>query len=314
MRDHRVHVVATGGTIASTGGDEREGAAPELTGEDLVSAVPDLESDLFVETVADRPGFDMGPDILATVCNHVNQAAEEVDGVVVTHGTDTLEESAYYLDLVLNDTTVVVTGAQRRPDETSPDGPANLRDAVRTAAEAPPGSYVVFDGEVHAARDVTKAHTQALSTFTSPETGPLATFTRDGLRWYRDPPSTPTLDIYQTEARVPVVQSGSGVPADAFERALPADGVVVAATGLGNVTSALGDALADAPEGLPLVVASRCLAGPMEAVYGTPGGAVTLRNHGVQFADDLPPWKARTALQLAIAAGRAEEFEQLVER
>jgi L-asparaginase len=122
-------------------------------------------------------------------------------------------------------------------------------------------------------------------------------------------PCPPTGALLPTEglaatADVAVVHSGLGVGADTLERALAAgvDGVVVEGTGLGNVTGALGDAIGEAVASVPVVVASRCHAGPTEAVYGTPGGAVTLRRHGVTFAGDLPASKARVALVVALTA------------
>lgn len=301
----RVHIIATGGTIASTADDD--GATPALSGESLVEAIPDIDdyADVTVEQLCQRPGFDMDLETLVTVAEQVRTATDAVDGVVVTHGTDTMAESAYALDLALDVGPVVFTGAQRRPDELSPDGPANLRDAVRAAAHErlTDGAFLAFNGELHAARDVVKAHTSALETFTSPGTGPVASLTRSEIRWHREPEgSAVTLDGLDTAGEVPIVTSGSGVDGAQVERALAAgvDGIVVAATGLGNTTAALGEALVDAVERVPVVVASRCHAGSTDAVYGTPGGAVTLARHGVVFADDLSPWKARIGLLLAI--------------
>ena len=298
-----VHVVATGGTIAST--DREGGATPTLDGKALLADVPDIEAEITVESIASKPGFDMDPTTIADIGDRARAVADDVSGVVVTHGTDTMEESAYYLDLTLQDIPVVFTGAQRRPDEVSADGPANLRTAVRAAAHerVTDGVYLAFDEELHAARTVTKAHTAALDTFTSPEAGPVARFTRDDVHWHCEPRSeTVTLPVAQTDATVPIVYSGSGADASQFERSVAAgaDGVVVAATGLGNVTSALGEAVQVAD--LPVVVASRCFAGPTEPVYGTPGGGQSLAAGGALFAGALPPWKARLKLALALAA------------
>lgn len=299
----RVHVVATGGTIAST--DREGGAAPTLDGETLLADIPDLAAEVTIESIASKPGFDMDPATVADVGDRARAVADDVAGVVVTHGTDTMEESAYYLDLTLSDIPVVFTGAQRRPDEVSADGPANLRTAVRAAADdrVTEGVYLAFDEELHAASTVTKAHTAALDTFTSPEMGPIARFTRGDVQWHREPRSkTPTLPVNQTDATVPVVHSGSGVDARLFERsvAVGADGIVVAATGLGNVTNALGEAIAVAD--LPVIVASRCFAGHTQPVYGTPDGGRSLADAGALFAGSLPPWKARLKLALALAA------------
>jgi len=307
-----VHVVATGGTIASTATEG--GARPSLDGAALVDAADlgGVTDEVTVETVAERPGFDMDLRVCADVAERVR--ASDADGVVVTHGTDTMEESAYALDRALGEgPPVVVTGAQRRPDEVGADGPANLRTAVRAAASdrLDRGASLAFDGELHAARPVTKAHTEALSTFTSPEAGPVASFSRGSVRWHRAPSTAGTAlgpDALRTAADrdVPVVVSGSGVPRSHFERAADgADGVVLAGTGLGNATAGLGEAVADAS--LPVVVASRCFSGPTDAVYGTPGGAVSLAEAGVTFAGELQPWKARIGLQLALATDRDAE-------
>jgi L-asparaginase len=320
-----VAVVACGGTIASEPGDD--GAAPEKTGDDLVAAVPAVSDHARVTTseVCSQPGFDVRwRDVLATAAAARDAVEEGADGVVVTHGTDTLADTAFALDLLTDlDAPVVVTGAQRRLDEPSSDAPANLALAVRAAADDrfAPGVHVAFDDELHAARDVVKGHSNALSTMTSPGTGPVATFTRAASRLVRAPergvavdPLADAIEGPDDVPEVPVVHSGTGVGADALERALDAGvgGAVVEGTGLGNVTGALGDAIGEAAESVPVVVAGRPPAGPTEPVYGTPGGAVTLAEHGATFAGDLPAAKARAALALSLAAGLdAEGIEAL---
>lgn len=307
-----MHVLACGGTIASTGGDD--GAAPEKTGAELVEAVPGLESLAHtpVTEVASRPGFDMNVETVVQLARTTRSTiADGADGVVVIHGTDTMEESAYYLDLALDvDTPVVFTGAQRRSDEVGFDGYANLLAAVEAATHErfrDAGSvYLAFDDEVHAARDVTKTHTSKLGTFRSPGTGPVAAVTREGLRFAREPGSrSVSIPALETDAEVAMVKSGLGVGVGQLEAALEAgvDGVVVEGTGLGNVTGPLGNAVKDAIEtGVPVVVASRCLAGHVAAIYGTDGGGHTLREHGAISAGDLPAHKARLKLMLALAA------------
>lgn len=305
-----VHVIATGGTIASTADGDDRGAAPELSGDELIEAVPELESyaDITVETIADRPGFDMSPAICARVATRINDLDSDTEGVVVTHGTDTLAETARYLDLTC-ELPVVVTGAQRRPDELGSDGPTNLLTAVRAAANdrVSGGSFVAFDEELHAAKTVRKSHTCALDTFRSPESGPIARFTRKRTHWYREPEgSEETLPIPDEHPTIPLVISASGVGPAGFDAAeARADGIVVAGTGLGNTTAELGDAIADAS--CPVVVTSRCHAGPSEPIYGTAGGAATLAacDH-VRFSHTTP-WTARIELILALASDRVDE-------
>ena len=320
-----VCVVACGGTIASEPDDD--GAAPAKTGADLVAAVPGVEDDATVSAreVCSQPGFDVRwRDLFGTAAAAQDAVTEGADGVVVTHGTDTLVDTAYALDLLTDiPAPVVVTGAQRRLDEPSSDAPANLTLAVRAAADErfENGVHVAFDGELHAGRDVIKAHSDALSTMTSPSTAPVATFTRAGSQIVREPergvtadplgsPNGP-LDVSDPAAaadrvpEVPVIHSGTGVTAAGIERAVDAGvgGIVIEGTGLGNATAAIGDAVADAIDEVPVVVAGRPVAGPTEPVYGTPGGAVTLADHGVVFAADLPAAKARVGLALGMAAG-----------
>ena len=324
-----VRVLSCGGTIASEPTDA--GAEPAKSGDDLVAAVPDLAdyADVSAVEVASHPGFDMQFSAVAGVAAAVHEGLDAgVDGFVVTHGTDTLADTAYALWLTLDpdrlgDRPVVVTGAQRRFDEPSSDAPANLTTAVRAATgeAVASGVYVAFDDELHAARDAVKTHTNKLDTFQSPGAGPVASFTRADARVHRPP--SPRRDESAADAgrlpvsalsaapdtEVAVVHSGLGVGAAGVERALSADvdGIVVEGTGLGNVTGALGDALSDAVESVPVVVASRCHAGPTEPVYGTPGGAVTLRDHGVYFAGDLSTAKARVKLRLALSTANGDE-------
>ncbi|WP_265112131.1 asparaginase domain-containing protein [Halosolutus halophilus] len=167
-----VTLLSTGGTIASTDADS--GPRPTQTGAQLLEAVPELEAHatLTVEDVAQVPSYELDAATLETIGERVREldADPTVDTVVVTHGTDTMEETAYYLDVtVRQETPVFLTGAQRRPDEVSPDGPSNLLTAVRAGRafveRDAGGTFVAFDEEIHSGRAVTKAHTSALEAF-----------------------------------------------------------------------------------------------------------------------------------------------------
>ena len=313
----RVHVVATGGTIAST--PDEEGAAPSLDGAALLESVPDLSAlaDLSVESVSQVPGFDVDFEVMATVAERARAAVDEgADAIIVTHGTDTMAETACFLDLTCSlPVPVVVTGAQRRLDEPSSDAPANLLAAVRAATHSrvTRGVFLAFDDELHAARDVRKVHSHKLAAFASPNDGPVATLTRAGVRFHREPQSEsvylPVADedepIEAPDARVELVVSAAGVDGTQVERAVEdgVDGLVVAGTGLGNATSELGEAIVDAIEGgVPVVLTSRCGAGTTGAIYGTPGGGQTLQDAGAIPGGDLTPWKARVKLALALDA------------
>ncbi|APW98450.1 L-asparaginase [Halobiforma lacisalsi AJ5] len=306
----RVRVLSTGGTIASTGGPD--GATPSKGGDELVAAVPELEgiATLETESVCDELSFHLSFENVASLARAVERAVEDgVDGVVVTHGTDTMEESAYYLDLAADaDLPVVFTGAQRPADAVSADGAGNLLQAVTVAADDrfTEGAYVAFADLVHAARWVTKARAGRPEGYASPAAGPVAEVTPDGVALRRDPRSeSVSLPALETTARVDLLPSGLGVDARQLERALEdgVDGLVLAASGIGNTTPEIGDAVADAVDGgVPVVVATRCYDGAVAARYGGPGGSRTLREHGAIPAGDLPPWKARIKLGLALSA------------
>jgi L-asparaginase len=318
-----ITVLSTGGTIASTSG--ADGATPGKSGEDLIAAVPELETyaDIEVAEVVQTPSFDMDIGSLTAIAERTRTAVDEgADGVVITHGTDTMEESAYYLDLVLDlDAPVIFTGAQRRSDEMSPDGPSNLLTAVRAASHerfrGTGGVYIAFDEELHAARDVTKSHMSDLSAFISPDKCPVARFTRERVRVHREPASwSDSVGVTTTSADVAMVKTGIGVDAQQVTNAFEAgiDGIVVEGTGLGNTTSALGDAIGEALEaGVPVVIASRCQSGAVAPVYGTPGGGETLRSHGAIEGGDLPAHKARLKLMLLIEEYSTDDLATLRE-
>ena len=305
-----VEILTTGGTIASTK-DGDGGATPERSGEALVETVPGLDAyaDVTVEEVANVPSFDLDFATLFDLRDAIESAAADgVDGVVVTHGTDTMEDSAYFVDRACEaDVPVAFTGAQRRPDEVSADGPANLLAAVRVASHErfidAGGTYVVFDEEVHAARGATKVHTSKLGAFGSPGRGPVAAVERDAFRFFRAPGSeTRTTSADPPLPDVRTVKSGVGVGSDGIEAALAdgVDAIVLEGTGLGNATSAIGEAVSAAVEGgTPVVVTSRCHGDAVRPVYGTPGGGATLADRGAVFAGDLPTEKARIELALA---------------
>lgn len=306
-----IAVIGTGGTIAST--QNEAAATPQKSGAELVEAVPELSeyATLTVQDIAQVASFDIDIDTIADIGDAAADAiADGADGIVVTHGTDTMEESAYVLDLTREfDVPVVFTGAQRRSDEHSPDGPANLLAAVRAATDdrlqAAGGVYVAFDMELHSPRDVTKTHTSALGTFKSPGKGPIASVTRDDIRMHRRPGShSASIAVTRSSADVRMIKSGVGVGARQVEsaREQAVDGLVIEGTGLGNTTSALGSAIGDTVErGLPVVVASRCHAGATAPVYGTDGGGQTLVDNGAVQAGDLSAHKARLKLALSLA-------------
>lgn len=306
----RIRVLATGGTIASTAG--KDGATPTLTGDDLVDAVGEIETyaDVEVEHVCDELSFHLGFDQIADLARAIERAAGEgVDGIVVTHGTDTMEESAYYLDLVLDvDVPVVLTGAQRPADAVGADGPGNLLGAVRTAADDrfESGVFVAFSDRIHAARWVTKAHASAPDAYASPAAGPVGEVIANGISLRRRPRSeSVTLPTTTMTATVKMLHSGLDVEDTLLRHAIVdgVEGIVLAASGLGNTSRRLGDTVGEAVDrGVTVVLATRCFEGEVAPKYGGRGGSKALHDHGVVPGGDLPPWKARIKLGLSLTA------------
>lgn len=321
MQPH-VRIVSTGGTIASTSSEDDVGKTPSVSGDDLVDAVPEIadHAEIDVDDVCQVSGFQMTFENAREIVDAVERAASEgAVGVVVTHGTDTMAESAYYTDVVVDaEIPVVFTGAQRPFDQLGTDGPTNLLTAVRAAAHdrfrEAGGSYLAFNDSVHAARWVVKGHTSKLETFDSPSAGPIAERTPNGVRFLREPGrySAPMPGArVDPDVHVDLVTNAIGVDGRQIERALESDSgvdaIVVAGTGLGNTTGELGAAVETAIDrGVPVVLTSRCYAGTTAGLYGGPGGAKTLLEADAIEGGDLPAWKARVRTALAVSMAEDE--------
>ncbi len=309
-------VLSTGGTIASAYDSAQGGYVNARTGEQLIQAVPGLDTLARVEViqVANVGSTDMTPSLWQEVGRQAAAvlARPEVAGVVVTHGTDTLEETAYFLDLTVeSDKPVVVVGAQRAASVPDSDGPRNLRDAIWTAVHPNSrglGALVVLNSEIHAARDVTKSHTHNVSTFRSPGSGALGSVEPDGIRYSRAPLRRQRLAVAGELGRVDIVTNYAGADGRAIRGLLEQgglDGLVVEASGLGNVSSAMHDAIAEArDQGVPVVISTRVHSGRTIPLYVGPGKGVTLKEIGCVFADDLSPHKARVLLLVALTHTR----------
>jgi L-asparaginase len=308
-----VVVVSTGGTIAMRPDPQTGKLVPAVSGEELVDMLrwpdaPPLELDDF----ASVPSFDMHGDLVVELADRVREHCrrEDVAGVVVTHGTDTMEESVYVVERLLDsDAAVVFTGAQRAADEPDTDGPRNLRNAIRVAL-APDargrGALVAFDGELHAAREARKVDTSALRAFGSPGYGPVGHVDGEDVVFRRRPDRRPPLPRpAEPLPRVDLIRLHAGSD-DRFLRASLESGsraIVLEGTGRGNASERVVPGVEAAVRaGVPVVVCSRCVAGRVEPVYGR-GGGKDLADAGATFAGDLAGPKARVLLQLALAAG-----------
>ncbi|MDT0307518.1 asparaginase [Streptomyces sp. DSM 44917] len=311
-RRNAVLVLTLGGTIAMAG-DGPGGVAPRLTGADLVAAVPGLAEEAAVEVEDFRqvPSAGLTVEDVAELAGRVEKAgAEGFAGVVITQGTDTLEETSFLLDLLYRgEAPVVLTGAMRHPGIAGADGPANLLAAVRTAASPVArhlGVLVVFNDEIHAARWVRKTHATSPGAFSSPNAGPIGRMAEGAPRVHATPEGRPTVGRPLTRrVKVEVVTAAlgsDGVLLDGLADRV--NGVVVAAFGAGHVPESWVAGLGTLAARLPVVLASRTGAGGvLSRTYAFPGSESDLLARGLISAGTLDPYKARLLLLAHLAAG-----------
>ncbi|MFD1436633.1 asparaginase [Kroppenstedtia eburnea] len=311
----RITIITTGGTIAMAE-DERTGDVRPLGSEGLQRVLP-LLSRYGVQVKMDHFCNLPSPHITPQWMHRIGQrvihhlSRPDVDGVVVTHGTDTLEETAYYLDLTLpGDLPVILTGAMRSQNELGADGPLNLVNAVRVASHPKArgkGTLVVFNDEIHAARWVTKTHTSNVATFQSPSQGPVGTITKKDILFHQSlsrgrvfPHLPPVEGVY-------LVKAAAGTDDLLIQAALQAQarGLVVEALGQGNLPPAMLPGLRKVVgSGIPTVLVSRCHHGFVEDTYGYDGGGKQLKEWGIIFANGLNGQKARIQLMAALHVSR----------
>lgn len=287
---------------------------PAVSGDELVELLawpeaPPLELDDFAQV----PSFDMHGDLALRLARRVGEHAArgDVAGVVVTHGTDTMEESVYLVDrLLAAEVPVVFTGAQRGADQPDADGPRNLRDAIRVAASPGAGgrgAMVAFAGELHAAREARKVHTSALRAFASPGHGPIGHVDGERVVFGRRPERRPALPVPDRMAPVDLIRLHAGSDARFLRAAFAggAEAIVLEGTGRGNANDQVLEGVREAVgAGVAVVVCSRCAEGRVEPVYGR-GGGRDLADAGALFAGDLAGPKARVLLQAGLGAGLA---------
>lgn len=311
----QIAILTTGGTIAMREDKAAGGAIPALGAHDFQPALAGLPVTTSIDPVCNLPSAHFSLETLWTIRERTVAAVSrpEVDGVVITHGTDVLEETATLLDLsVDSDKPVVLTGAMRTASELGYEGFANLSAAIRVAvsdAAAALGTLVVFNDTVHAARYVTKAHTQDIGAFESPAWGPLGRLDVDGVHiaWRVSRRSVTTS---QLEARVTLIKLTAGAEPDLLRCAVHDDtrGVVLETLGGGRVPPTWLPVIEDAlSQGVVMVTASRCVGGPVGDRYGYEGAQGHLRRLGCLPAGYLNGQKARIALMVVLGAGLTGE-------
>lgn len=317
-----VKILATGGTIAAKFDPVKGGfVSGSLTGEELVEAIPEIKevARVQVEQICNIGSTDMDPATWIKLSKRANEllANPEITGVVVTHGTDTMEETAYFLDLtVTGQKPVILVGAQRAAVMKDSDGPRNLLNAIRVAVSPEAlgkGTMIVMNGQINAAREVTKTNTIEAETFRTLEFGQLGYADLKKVRFYRAPlrrqtiPLGPDLKL----GRVEIVSHYGGNDGWVLRALLKQgnlDGLVIAGTGLGNVGSLAFEAVKEArSQGIPVVVSTRVYTGRVIPLYATGGGGLALQKIGCMQADNLSPQKARILLMLALTKTKNPE-------
>lgn len=308
-------LISTGGTIEMLPGNNGI-TIGAVSGLDIkgIKALPD--ANISIRKFCNLPSPHITPAIMADITRELRriEISKEFDGVVVTHGTDTLEETAFLADVYLEGTLpVVFTAAMRSSSELGVDGPRNVRSAVKVACKETGnlGVTVVLNDEIHAAGRVTKTCTSNVSSFDSPGYGPLGFIDDDKVIFHRKPIWRMNLPCKQLklDEKVALVRLAAGFGEDIIDfcREKEYKAIVVEAFGRGNVPPRVADAIERAiAEGVLVTISSRCHEGRVLGVYGYQGGGIDLLNRGALFAGDMAGNKIRLFLMACLGAGMSK--------
>lgn len=326
----RVHIIATGGTISNLGAGGRR------TGDELVAAIPQIGSiaRVTIEQFSNVASGAITEEMWRNLAGRIAALQRDADapaGFVITHGTDTMEETAFFLSLVIGGCQpVIVTGAMRPANDVGADGPANLRNSIRVAASPGArgrGAMVLMNDEIFGARDVTKSNTSRMNAFTAPGAGVLGIADPDTVVFATQPPPQSTFcrraafDLTRLPSfpRVDIAYAHIGGDSLLIDASVAAGarGLVMAGVGRGGSTPAQGRALRRAVErGVTVAISNRTGSGRVGAGLRSDSLARLPAGSGVTIGTaDLNPQKARIVLMLGLAAGlRPVDIQQLMER
>lgn len=308
----KVAVVFNGGTISMKVDPRIKAAVPTLTGEEIMTMVTGIEEFAQVEsyTFSNLPSPQMSPEAMLELSKYIQNLLnrEDITGAVVTHGTDTLEETAFLLDLTIkSEKPVVVTGAMRNSSELGYDGPSNLAASICTVISNEAknrGVLVCLNDELNCASEVTKSNSMSLDTFKSPDFGPIGLVDSNEVIFYRNSIKKQHIETDKIETRVDLIKCAAGMDSKIINYCIEqgTKGFVIEALGRGNVPPLMVEGIHNAiNNGIPVVLVSRCFQGRVLDSYGYHGGGKELRNMGVIFGDNLPGQKARIKLMLALS-------------
>ncbi|HAW45306.1 MAG TPA: L-asparaginase [Sutterella sp.] len=312
MTNKKVVVFATGGTIAMKFDEVKGGLVPACSGEDLACAVPGLKTVAELEFVqfANVASCEMTPEKCLALRKVIDQALarEDVTGAIVTHGTDTLEETAYFLSLTHDSVKpVVLTAAMRGADETSSDGPMNILCAVKAAASDAArglGVLVCLNETLHAPSEVTKTHSANPATFESPWWGPVGYVDSDRVIIRRTPKPEKHFRPEALTARVDLIKAMTGSGREYIDFAVEegAKGIVIEGFGRGNIPSRMVEGIREAVQkGVAVVISTRATGGRVLDVYAYPGSVTDTRRAGAVMGGEVTAPKARLKLMLALS-------------
>ena len=316
----KILVLHTGGTISMQADDS--GAVVTSQDNPMNHVSNPLEGvEVHALDFFNLPSPHIKPKHMLALYQKIKEEADHYDGFVITHGTDTLEETAYFLDTMeVPHKPIVLTGAMRSSNELGSDGVYNYLSALRVASDdkaADKGVLVVMNDEIHAAKYVTKTHTTNVSTFQTPTHGPLGLIMKYEILYFKTAEPRVRFDLDRIQGLVPIIPVYAGMTEELLDL-LPVDqldGLIIQAFGAGNVPKETAQKLnALIQEGLPIALVSRCFNGIAEPVYAYEGGGVCLQNAGVFFVKELNAQKARLKLLIAINAGlRGDELRAYME-
>ncbi|MGT2888126.1 asparaginase [Streptococcus didelphis] len=306
----QILVLHTGGTISMQADADGKVFPNQINPMSQIGV--DLDNlQLTVRDIFNLPSPHITPKHMLILYKHIKNEGARYDGIVITHGTDTLEETAYFLDTMnLPDIPIIITGAMRSTNEVGSDGIYNYLTALRVACHDKArgkGILVVMNDEIHAAKYVTKTHTTNIATFHTPTHGPLGVVMKKDLLFFKNAEPRVRFDIDAIEGNVPIIKAYAGMGDGSILSFLSADkiqGLVVEALGAGNIPPlAVPEIKKLIASGLPVVLVSRCFNGIAEPVYGYEGGGAMLHEAGVMFVKELNAPKARLKLLIALNAG-----------
>ncbi len=306
-----ITIVFTGGTFSMKIDEKTGGAVPHFLGEQLLAKIPEAKNlaNINIVNFGNFPGPHMTPERMFALSKEVSNLlkSDDVDGVIVTHGTDTLEETAYLLDLTLNNSKpVVVIGAMKTSSEPDWDGPRNLLDAIHICNNDNSknmGVLVCLNGEINAASEVTKTHTEDVETFHSLDFGALGFVDRGNVIFNRMPRKLEHIPTNKIVDNVDLIKVYAGMDDKFFKFSADsgAEGIVFEAMGVGNIPPKAFEGVVYArKKGIPMVLTSRCPAGETLDIYGYPGAGKWLKEEGVIFSEFLNGQKARIKLMLCL--------------